>query len=175
MERTSHDPFGNGGGAMRGTLRSRALGVCVALGGAGTLGLCVPVMGHAATSSVRMYSGPMSGGVSTAPSDRSHYRSCADPAPGRPFQTATPEEVGLDPGVLQEAANYHSQKLQETFWVVRFGCLVKTGNLNALFDHTPKHQWSVTNGVSTADLGRAVTRGYLSVEDTVGKYFPNLG
>jgi len=160
---------------MSGPLRSRTLRACVALAGAATLALSLPVMGHAATSSVRLYTGPMSAGVPTTWSDRGHYRSCPNPAPGQPFPTATPEEVGLDAGALQEAANYHSQRLQETFWVVRFGCLVKTGNVNALFDHTPKHQWSVTKAVSTAVLGRAVTLGYIGIEDTVGKYFPNLG
>jgi len=61
--------------------------------------------------------------------------------------------------------------------VVRFGCLVKTGNLNALFDHTPDSTSGASPRASSRPrvLGRAVTLGYLSVEDTVGKYFPNLG
>lgn len=110
-----------------------------------------------------------------AQTDASKYKNCPNPAEGEDFQTATPEEVGLDAAALKAAADFHTQKLQETFFVLRFGCLVQTGNLNALFEQTPKHQWSVTKGVSTAVLGRALTMGLLSVEDTVGKYFPDEG
>ncbi len=156
-------------------LRSRSLRVWLGIACAGVVGLSGPAMADASASSVQLYTGPTTGGVPTTHTDRSQFKSCADPAPGQPIQTATPEEVGLDSHVLQEAADFHTQKLQETMFVVRFGCLVKTGNLNALFDHTPKHQWSVTKAWSTMVLGRALTLGYLGVEDHVGKYFPNVG
>ncbi|MGH8997938.1 MAG: serine hydrolase domain-containing protein [Acidimicrobiia bacterium] len=118
--------------------------------------------------------GPTDGGVVTTRTDPSQFKNCANPDAGEDFPTATPEEVGLDPDALAAAADFHTQKLQETLFVLRFGCLVHTGNLNALFDSTPKHQWSITKGVSTTVLGLAVTQGFLSVTDPLSKFFPDV-
>jgi CubicO group peptidase (beta-lactamase class C family) len=118
--------------------------------------------------------GAADGGVPTVKSDPARFKHCADPGPGQPFETATPAEVGLDAAALKAAADFHLQKLQETLYIVRFGCLVGTGHLNALFDTKVKHQWSITKPVSTSVLGIAVTKGYLSVDDPAGKYLPEL-
>jgi hypothetical protein len=106
--------------------------------------------------------------------DPARFKQCADPGPGQAFATARPGEVGLDTAALRAAADFHLQKLQETLYVLRFGCLVSTGHVNALFDTKVKHQWSITKPVSTSVLGIAVTKGYLSVDDPAGKYLPEL-
>ncbi|MEW2501981.1 serine hydrolase [Amycolatopsis sp. NPDC047767] len=121
------------------------------------------------------FQGAANGGVTTAKSDPAKFKNCADPKKGEPFGTATPQEVGLDPAVLDQLATTHLLSLQRTLYVVRFGCLVKTGPLNALFENTPQHVWSMTKGFSTAVIGRAVTMGIFNVHDTFGKYFPDLG
>lgn len=118
--------------------------------------------------------GPDDGGVPVARTDPSQFKNCANPDAGEEFPTATPAEVGLDAAALKATADFHTEKFQETLFVLRFGCLVYLGNLNALFDTTPKHQWSIIKGVSTTVLGRAVTQGYLSVTDPVKKYFPGM-
>ena len=123
---------------------------------------------------VRFTYGPDDGGVRTIKTDPTRFKQCKDPGPGQPFETATPAEVGLDAAALRAAADFHLQKLQETLYVLRFGCLVSTGHLNALFDTRVKHQWSITKPVSTTVLGIAVTKGYLSVDDPAGKYLPEL-
>jgi hypothetical protein len=114
------------------------------------------------------------GGVPTRRTDPAQYKQCEDPAPGQQLGTATPAEAGLDASALKRAVDFHVQKLQETLYVMRFGCLVTTSPLNPLFDTKIKHQWSITKPVSTSVLGIAVTKGYLSVEDPVGKYLPEL-
>lgn len=118
--------------------------------------------------------GPHDGGVPTVRTDAAKFKRCADPGPGQPFGTATPVEVGLDAAALEAVADFHLQKLQETLYVLRFGCLVTTSALNPLFDTKVKHQWSITKPVATSVLGIAVTKGYLSVDDPVGKYLPEL-
>jgi hypothetical protein len=118
--------------------------------------------------------GPSDGGVPVAKTDPAQFKNCPNPAAGEAFPTATPEEVGLDRAALDAAAKFHTEKLQETLFVLRFGCLVYTGDLNALFDKTPKHQWSITKGISTTVLGIAVTQGKLAVTDPVSKFFPEM-
>ena len=134
----------------------------------------VPIPAASAETFTTFAYGPDDGGVPVARTDQAHYKHCPNPEPGQPFGTATPAEVGLDANSLQSAADFHTKTLQETLFVLRFGCLVFTGNMNQLFDTTPKHQWSVTKAVSAAILGRAVTLGKLSVEDPAGKYLPEL-
>jgi Beta-lactamase len=121
------------------------------------------------------YDGPTTGGVVVEETDSAAFTSCPDPAPGEPYGTATPEEVGLDAAALDELAAFHLGTLQRTLYVFRFGCLVETGALNAAFENIPQHQWSLTKGYSTAVIGRAVTLGMFDVSDTFGKYFPELG
>jgi CubicO group peptidase (beta-lactamase class C family) len=123
---------------------------------------------------VRFTYGPDDGGVRTVKTDPARFKQCEDPGPGQPFETATPSEVGLDAAALKAAADFHLEKLQETLYVLRFGCLVSVGVLNPLFDTKVKHQWSITKPVSTSVLGIAVTKGFLSVDDPVGKYLPEL-
>lgn len=136
--------------------------------------LMAPMPPAHAETFTRFQYGPDDGGVPVAKTDPSQYKNCPNPDAGEQFPTATPEEVGLDAAALAATADYHTEKIQETLFVLRFGCLVSTGNLNALFDKTPKHQWSITKGVSTTILGIAVTEGKLSVTDPVSKFFPEM-
>ena len=101
------------------------------------------------TDPLRFTYGPEDGGVRTEKTDPARFKQCEDPGPGQPFETATPSEVGLDAAALKAAADFHLEKLQETLYVLRFGCLVSTGVLNPLFDTKVKHQWSITKPVST--------------------------
>lgn len=155
---------------MKSHLKGTVLTALVSVGLLGAL----PATGAESSGPARFTYGPEDGGVPVARTDPSRYKNCANPEPGHPFETATPEEVGLDAAALQATADFHTQKLQETLFVLRFGCLVPTGNLNALFDTKVKHQWSITKPVSTTVLGLAVTKGFLSVEDPAGKYLPEL-
>lgn len=120
------------------------------------------------------FQGATTGGVPTVKSDPSKFKNCADPKKGEPFGTATPAQVGLDGKVLDELASKHLMALQRTLYVFRFGCLVKTGQLNSVFENIPQHMWSMTKGFSAATIGRAVTMGFFNVHDKVGKYFPEI-
>ncbi|MBB6376951.1 hypothetical protein BKA01_004209 [Pseudonocardia eucalypti] len=121
------------------------------------------------------FTGDTNGGVKTSRTDAGKFKHCADPAKGEDFQTATPDQVGLDPKALDQLAGFHLAKAQRTLYVFRFGCLVRTGPLNGVFENIPQHQWSLTKGYSTAVIGRAVTMGYFDVDDEFGKYFPGVG
>lgn len=121
------------------------------------------------------FQGCANGGVPTEKTDASKYKRCANPKAGEPWPTARPEEVGLDSATLDKLANFHTARLQRTLFVLRFGCLVKSGNFNPVFENVPQHQWSVTKVWSTAVIGRAISLGLIDLDDTFGDYYPKLG
>jgi CubicO group peptidase (beta-lactamase class C family) len=158
--------------------RTRWLRVVIGVVAAGLVAAGLPVGLAAAEEQAAVaefYDGPTDGGVPVKTSKASQFRSCPDPAPGEAYGTATPEEVGLDGAALEKLSAFHAGTLQRTLYVFRFGCLVKIGGLNPVFENVPQHQWSLTKGYSTAVIGRAVTMGFFDVHDTFGEYFPGVG
>ena len=118
---------------------------------------------------------PEGGGVPTTKTDPSKFKNCQAPPADSLWETAKPEEVGLDAKALQEAADYYTHHLQATMRVYRFGCLVQTSALDPVHERLLTHMYSTTKPISTLVLGHAVLEGKISVDDTVGKYFPNMG
>ena len=113
-----------------------------------------------------------SGGLAVATSGDAGFRRCDPPAAGEAWPTATPEEVGLDPVVLQQAVTYATVHQSATFQVVRFGCLVASSILDPVFGHVKRNLWSHTKTLVALLVGRAETLGYLTLDDTVGRWFP---
>lgn len=114
-------------------------------------------------------------GVPTTETDRSRFKNCQEPPGDSLWQTAKAEEVGLDDAALQKAADFYRDNLQATMRVYRFNCLVKTGTFDPIEERRLAHMFSTTKPTMTLVAGRAVELGLLSVDDTIGKYFPDKG
>lgn len=94
------------------------------------------------------------------------------PAAGEPFETATPEEVGLDGAAVRDAVSFADGRLRTSIRVFRDNCLVATGALNFLFDVVPANIWSSTKSVVSLAAGIAVDRGLLDLDAPIGTYLP---
>ncbi|WP_330182981.1 beta-lactamase family protein [Nocardia sp. NBC_01503] len=94
---------------------------------------------------------------------------CAEPAGSTPFQRSEAADAGFDPAVLNDALDFGSGKGAYAIQVYRHGCLVgdrtKTGNL-------PAPLASASKGVASVAIGRAITMGYFSLDDPLGRFFP---
>ncbi|WP_327144119.1 serine hydrolase domain-containing protein [Nocardia sp. NBC_01327] len=95
--------------------------------------------------------------------------SCADPAGADAFGRSDPAAAGIDPTALSDAIDFGSSKGAYAIQVYRHGCLVGdrtgTGNL-------PLPLASASKGVASVAIGRAITMGYFSLDDPLGKFFP---
>lgn len=91
---------------------------------------------------------------------------------GGTYQTATPEQVGLDPVNVAHALNLMSVNGSETVQLYRNNCLVGTGIFDALLGNVPGNNWSQTKTITALLAGRAATTGRLGVDDPIGKYLP---
>jgi CubicO group peptidase (beta-lactamase class C family) len=58
---------------------------------------------------------------------------------------------------------------------VSFNCLVQTGHFDPVMERSLTHMFSTTKPTMTLVAGVAIRKGLLSVDDTVGKYFPDKG
>jgi CubicO group peptidase (beta-lactamase class C family) len=88
------------------------------------------------------------------------------------YGTASPESVGLDSAKLQKAIDYWTQHGSDTVKVFRHNCLAGNGALDVASDHVPHVIFSHTKSILSLVVGRAVTQGYLQLDDPVGKYLP---
>lgn len=76
----------------------------------------------------------------------------------------------MDAAVLQRALDYAVGKGAQSIRVYRHGCLVGTGANDPAVDWVPLPAWSMTKGVVSLLVGRAVQLGKLHVDDPIGKY-----
>lgn len=94
---------------------------------------------------------------------------CADPAGASAMQRSEPATAGIDQAALNDAIDFGSSKGAYAIQVYRHGCMVGdrtlTGNL-------PTPLASASKGVASVAVGRAITMGYFSLDDTLGKFFP---
>lgn len=111
---------------------------------------------------------PFASGAVAAPAERR----CEVPAADEPFETAAPEEVGLDPAAVADAVGFANGRLRTSIRVFRHNCLVSTGALNFLFDAVPWDMWSSTKSVVSLAAGIAVDRGLLDLDDPVSQHVP---
>ncbi|WP_336085085.1 serine hydrolase domain-containing protein [Nocardia sp. SSK8] len=94
---------------------------------------------------------------------------CAEPVSGQPLPRASAADVDMDAAALDDALDFGTRAGGIAVQVYRHGCLVgdrtPTGN-------APLPLASATKGVTAAVIGRAVTLGLLSVDDALGRFFP---
>lgn len=95
---------------------------------------------------------------------------CAEPDEGVDAERVEPSAVSLDEDRLQQSVDYAVAKGSQSVRVYRHGCLVATGSNDASVEHVPLPAWSMTKGVVSMLVGRAVELGLLAVDDPIGKY-----
>ncbi|MBF6233180.1 serine hydrolase [Nocardia farcinica] len=99
------------------------------------------------------------------------WKHCAPPQ-GRQFETATPEEVGLDPAALQKVSELVANPTRLNFKIFRNGCLVVTGPANERTGALPWNLWSATKSVVSLVAGIAADEGKLDLDAPIGEYLP---
>lgn len=117
------------------------------------------------------------GGTGSRPSSPSPPSSdvrCSQPAPGAEFRRADPEQVDLERGAVADAVAYGSARGAQSVRVYRHDCLVGTSGLDPTTEWTMLPSWSMTKGVVSLVVGRAVTLGALEVDDPIGRHLAGL-
>src|ERR1044071_2359944 len=140
---------------------------------AAAMALGLTAIGPAQASSKSIH--PDGGGVPTTQTDASRFKHCEEPPGDALWDQAQPAEVGLDAAKLQAAADYYRDQLQASMRVYRFNCLVQTGAFDPVMERLLEHMFSTTKPTMTLVAGVAIRKGLLSVDDTVGKFFPDRG
>lgn len=97
---------------------------------------------------------------------------CEETPTGVEPREVDPGSVGLDSTVLREALDYAVAKGSQSIRVYRHGCLVGVGSNDPSVDWVPLPGWSMTKGVVSMLVGRAVELGALRVDDPIGRYLP---
>ncbi|QIS15673.1 serine hydrolase [Nocardia arthritidis] len=91
---------------------------------------------------------------------------------GRAPETATPEEVGLDPDALREAVRFAADPTRMTLQIFRNNCLIAVGPNNAKAAGVPWNLWSSTKSVVSLLAGIAIDDGRLRLDAPIGTYLP---
>jgi CubicO group peptidase (beta-lactamase class C family) len=93
--------------------------------------------------------------------------------PDPDWETATPESQGLDPAMLEAAAEAAEDTHSYCLLVIRHGKLVFERYWQGHDETTPQISWSVAKSHSSATVGVAVANGDLgSLDDSVSEYIP---
>ena len=101
------------------------------------------------------------------------FKQCSLPTGGEPFETATPEQVGLTSQQVDEAIAYANTHGRGSVQIFRNNCLVGRGIADAITDNLPAQIWSVTKSVVGILAGMAVSDGKLDLDRPIGDYLPN--
>jgi CubicO group peptidase (beta-lactamase class C family) len=97
---------------------------------------------------------------------------CADPVGADDFGARRPAEAGVDAGALQELLDWVSRRNSASVRVYRHGCLLGAGRLDPLTQDLPRQWQSASKAINAMVVGRAIQLGLLSLDDPVGKWFP---
>ncbi len=99
-------------------------------------------------------------------------RRCAPPATAGDFERAAPAAVDLNPNAVNDAVGFATANLAASVRIYRHDCLVATSVADPDTENVPAGLWSATKGVVSLLVGRAATMGALSVDDPIGRFFP---
>lgn len=160
---TAHAPS-----QSRSRRRGVALALIAALVGVSVLSACAaPLIGKV-------------GGPSPDPGQGSEivpegqHRRCDVPNGTEGFATADPEEVGLDRQGLTDAIHYSTVRGAQSVRVYRHGCLVGQSGNDPAVEHVAMQGWSMTKGVVSTIVGRAITLGEMALDDPIGEHLDGL-
>jgi CubicO group peptidase (beta-lactamase class C family) len=119
-----------------------------------------PLLGRAA--------GGMGGPGGTTPAD------CGQPKGSDPMGTTEPAAVGMDSETLKDAVQYSTDRGAQSLRVYRHGCLVvKSGN-DPVTETMRLQSFSMTKGMVSLVVGRAVELGLLDIDDPIGEHLEGL-
>ncbi|OAA76211.1 Beta-lactamase/transpeptidase-like protein [Akanthomyces lecanii RCEF 1005] len=113
----------------------------------------------------------VSGGLTAAL--QTPLRQCNLPLGDEPFETATPEEVGLSSDEVTAALAYANLHGRVAVQIFRNNCLVGRGVADPVTDNIPVQVFSVTKSVVGMLAGIAVADGKLDIGRPIGDYLPD--
>ena len=87
-----------------------------------------------------------------------------------PFATAGAEDLELDRARLERAVSYATARGAQSVRIYRHGCLVARSGNDPVTEEMRLAGWSMTKGVVSTVVGRAVSMGLMSVDDPISKY-----
>ncbi|KAK2599051.1 hypothetical protein QQS21_005518 [Conoideocrella luteorostrata] len=101
------------------------------------------------------------------------FKHCNLPSGAEPFETASPEEVGLSSEEVKAALDYANHHGRYSVQIFRNNCLVGRGAIDAVTENFPVQVFSVTKSVVGMLAGMAVADGKLDIDSPIGKYLPD--
>ncbi len=97
---------------------------------------------------------------------------CALPADGRLFNARNATQLGFDQARLDAAIAFGERLPSTSIRVYRHGCLAGRSTLDSASVFVPQALFSGSKTVLALAVGRAVTLGYLKLDDPIGTYLP---
>ncbi|MES2258009.1 MAG: serine hydrolase domain-containing protein [Pseudomonadota bacterium] len=122
----------------------------------------------ASVQPARLYSG---GGAQTS-AQQPGPAQCALPASGQLFAARNAALLGFDQARLDAAIQFGERVPSVSIRVYRHGCLAGKSGLDPASVYVPQPLFSGSKTVVSLAVGRAVTMGYLQLDDPIGTYLP---
>ena len=97
-------------------------------------------------------------------------RICA--SPGKDWERAAPEELGLNRAKLTDALKFADSRLSASAMLIRHGCLAGISPNGQANYFTRQESWSMAKSMVSMAALRAMTLGLLSPDDRVGALIP---
>jgi CubicO group peptidase (beta-lactamase class C family) len=97
---------------------------------------------------------------------------CALPSAGKLFGSLNAAQLGFDQARLDAAIQFGEQLPSTSIRVYRHGCLAGKSALDPATVYVPQVLFSASKTVLSLAVGRAVTLGYLKLDDPIGQYLP---
>ena len=97
---------------------------------------------------------------------------CALPASGQMFGASNATQLGFDQARLDAAIQFGERIPSTSIRVYRHGCLAGKSALDPVTAYVPQVLFSASKSVVSLAVGRAVTLGYLGLDDPIGQYLP---
>lgn len=110
-----------------------------------------------------------SGGLDLASAEGRTFN-CSTPVGSAPFATAGAEHLDLDRARLERAVSYATARGAQSVRIYRHGCLVARSGNDPVTEKMRLAGWSMTKGVVSTVVGRAVSMGLMSVDDPISHY-----
>lgn len=99
---------------------------------------------------------------------------CEQPDSSKKFDRVDPAKVDMDAKAISKAITYASERGAQSVRVYRHDCLVGTSWLDDTTGWSAMPAWSMTKGVVSIVVGRAVTEGKLDLDAPIGTYIDGL-
>lgn len=100
---------------------------------------------------------------------------CATPAGSSGFDTADASQLDMHRTRLERAVSYATARGAQSVRVYRHGCLVARSGNDPLTEKMRLSGWSMTKGVVSTVVGRAVTLGRISLDAPISTYLDGTG